>query len=197
MPQNWRKKWERLEAWRNRPLVSQLNLVSQLKPPSHSEGGSFLNAGSLSFFNAPGVISQHARAVASYPNFVPAATAFILQRAMALTFYSRGFWVSWFLGLLVSGFLALLVSRFLALLVFLVSWLLGLLVSGFLGCSVFASLGFWVSRFVTFGLSRLGFLCDPVGFTFPAFVFVLLRFRRFSVGAVIRSLVSTEFTLAE
>ena len=95
------------------------------------EGGSFLNARKWSFynavlfrsfFNAPGVISQRARAVTSCLNLVRAAAAFILQRAMVLTFCSPGFWVSWFLGLLVSGFLG-----------FWASWFLGFLVSGSLG----------------------------------------------------------------
>ena len=66
-----------------------------------------------SFLNAPGLLLL---------NFVRAAAAFILQRAMVLTFCSPGFWVSWFLGLLVSGFLG-----------FWVSWFLGFLVSGSLG----------------------------------------------------------------
>ena len=48
----------------------------------------------------------------------------------------------------VSGFLGLLVSGFLG---FLVSWFLGFLVSGFLA-------------FFAFGVSCLGFKCDPVGF---------------------------------
>ena len=83
------------------------------------EGGPFLNARKWSFynavlfrsfFNAPGVISQRARAVTSCLNLVRAAAAFILQRAMVLTFCSPGFWVSWFLGLLVSWFLGFLVS---------------------------------------------------------------------------------------
>ena len=99
------------------------------------EGGSFLNARKWSFynavfrsfFNAPGVITQRAGAVTSCLNFVRAATASILQRAMVLTFCSPGFWVSWFLGLLVSGFLGFWV---------LVSWFLGLLVSRFLGFSL-------------------------------------------------------------
>ena len=123
------------------------------------EGGSFINARKWSFynavfrsfFNAPEVISQRARAVASRLHFVRAAAPFILQRAMVLTFCSPGFWVSWFLGLLVSGFLGFSVSGslgffflFLGLLVyrflgFSVSWLLCLLVSGFLGS--------WVSCF--------------------------------------------------
>ena len=123
------------------------------------EGGSFLNARKWSFynavfrsfFNAPGVISQRARAVTSCLNLVRAAAAFILQRAMVLTFCSLS--VSWFLGFLVSRFLGFCVSWFLGFLVsgslgFWVSWFLGLLVSvffWFLGLLVSASLGFSVS----------------------------------------------------
>jgi len=100
------------------------------------EGGSFLNARKWSFynavfrsfFNAPGVISQRARAFTSCLNFVRAAAAFILQRAMVQTFCSPGFWVSGSLG-------------------FWVSWFSGLLVPWFLG--------FWVSWFLGFSLSLL------------------------------------------
>ena len=65
-------------------------------------------------FNARGVISQRARAVTSCLNFVLAAAALILQRAMVLTFCSPGFWVSWLLlaALGCSWFLALLLSCF-------------------------------------------------------------------------------------
>ena len=111
------------------------------------EGGSFLNARKWSFynavlrsfFNAPGVISQRARAFTLCLNFVCAAAAFILQRAIVLTFCSPGSWVSWFLGLLVSGFLGFLVSRSLG---FSVSGFLGFCVSWFLGFLVSGSLGF-------------------------------------------------------
>ena len=87
-----------------------------------------LQRGIRSFFNAPGVISQRTRAVTSCLNFVRAAAAFILQRAMVLTFCSPSFWVCWFLGLLVSGSLG-----------FWVSWFLGFWVSWFLGFLVFRS----------------------------------------------------------
>ena len=132
----------------------------EVKLKVYKEGGSFLNARKWSFynavfrsfFNAPGVISQRARAVTSRLYFVRAAAPFILQRAMVLTFCSPGFWVSWFLGLLVlvSGFLGFSVSGSLGLLVsaffgFWVSWFLGFLVSGFLGFCVSWFLGFLVS----------------------------------------------------
>ena len=65
--------------------------------------------------------------------------AFILQRAMVLSFCSPGFWGSWFLGLLVSGLLG-----------FWVSWFLGFLVSRSLGFCFFC---FWVSWFIGFSLS--------------------------------------------
>ena len=131
----------------------------KLRPPNLMEGGSFLNARKLlfynavfrSFFNAPGVISQRARAVTSHLNFVCAAAPFILQRTMVLIFCSPRFSVSWFLGLLVSGFLGFLVSGSLG---FSVSWFLGFCF--FFG---FWSLGFSVSRFVGFCVSWfLGFL---------------------------------------
>ena len=136
----------------------------------YREGGSFLNARKLSFynavfrsfFNAPGVISQRARLLLRvYVSFVRAAAAFILQRAMVLTFCSPGFWVSWFLGLLVSGFLGFLVSWFLGFLVsrlrLLVSGFLGFCVSWFLGFSLscFEFLGFWVSWFLGFSVFLL------------------------------------------
>ena len=134
----------------------------------YREGGSFLNARKLSFynavfrlfFNAQGVISQRARLLLRvYISFVRAAVAFILQPAMVLTFCSPGFWVSWFLGLLVSGFLGFLVSWFLGLLVsrlfgFSVSWLLRLLVSWLLRLLVSWFLGLLVSRFLVFLLSE-------------------------------------------
>ena len=144
--------------------------VRGVKPVVQLQGGSFhFSTRQGSFLNAPGVISQRARAVTSCLHFVRAAAAFILQRAMVLTFCSPGFWVSWFLGRFwnlvseslgfsVSWFLGLLVSRFLGFWVswflgFSVSWLLRLLVSGFLGLLVSASLGFWVSGSLGFCVS--------------------------------------------
>ena len=41
-----------------------------------------------------GVVFQRARAVTSCLNFIRAAAAFLLQRAMVLTFCCPGFWVS-------------------------------------------------------------------------------------------------------
>ena len=120
---------------------------------------SFYNAVFRLFFNAPGVISQRARLLLRvYISFVRAAVAFILQRAMVLTFCSPSFWVSWFLGLLVSGFLGFLVSWFLGLLVsrlfgFSVSWLLRLLVSWFLGLLVSRFLAFLLSEFLVWVLN--------------------------------------------
>ena len=138
----------------------------EVKLKVYKEGGSFLNARKWSFynavfrsfFNAPEVISQRARAVTSRLHFVRAAAPFILQRAMVLTFCSPGFLVSRFLGFSVSWFLGLLVSRFLG---FSVSGSLGFcffLVSGSLGFSVSLFLGFCVSWFLGFLVSgSLGF----------------------------------------
>ena len=119
---------EEMASWTHKHKVLQMWLPA--------EGGSFLNARKWSFynavfrsfFNAPGVISQRARAFTSCLNFVRAAAAFILQRAMVQTFCSPGFWVSGSLG-------------------FWVSWFSGLLVPWFLG--------FWVSWFLGFSLSLL------------------------------------------
>jgi len=126
----------------------------EVKLKVYKEGGSFLNARKWSFynavfrsfFNAPEVISQRARAVTSRLHFVRAAAPFILQRAMVLTFCSRGFLVSRFLGFSVSWFLGFWVSWFLFFFfVFWVSWFLGFLVSLFLGFCVSWFLGFLVS----------------------------------------------------
>ena len=126
----------------------------EVKLKVYKEGGSFLNARKWSFynavfrsfFNAPEVISQRARAVTSRLHFVRAAAPFILQRAMVLTFCSRGFLVSRFLGFSVSWFLGFWVSWFLFF--FLFSGSLGFSVSWFLCFLVSASLGFWVSWFL-------------------------------------------------
>ena len=106
------------------------------------------------FFNAPRVISQRARAVTPCLNFVRSfcnVPWFYLSVPPVsgvlglLVSWFLGFWVSWFLGFLVSPFLGLLVSVFFC---FWVSWFIG----------------FLVSRFLSFGVSCLGFKCDPVGF---------------------------------
>ena len=82
----------------------------------------FYNAVFRSFFNAPGVISQRARAVTSKfracSRCVHFATRhgsnFLFPRFLGfLVSGSLGFWVSWFLGLLVPRFLGFWVSWFL------------------------------------------------------------------------------------
>ena len=117
----------------------------------YMEGGSFLNARKWSFFNAPRVISQRARAVTPCLNFVRSfCNVPWFYLSVPPVSGVLGFWVSWFLGFLVSGSLG-----------FWVSWFLGLLVSVFF---VSGYLGLSVSRFLAFGVSCLGFKCDPVGF---------------------------------
>ena len=72
------------------------------------------------------------------------------------TRHGSHFLFHWFLGFLVSGSLG-----------FSVSWFLGSLASASLGFWVSWFLGLLVSRFLAFfafGVSCLGFKCDPVGF---------------------------------
>ena len=100
----------------------------------YMEGGSFLNARKWSFFNAPRVISQRARAVTPCLNFVRSfCNVPWFYLSVPPVSGVLGFWVSWFLGFLVSGSLG-----------FWVSWFLGLLVS------VFLFLGILVYRFLAF-----------------------------------------------
>ena len=117
------------------------------------EGGSFLNARKWSFynavfrsfFNAPRVISQRARAVTPCLNFVRSfCNVPWFYLSVPPVSGVLGFWVSWFLGFWVSWFLGFWVSWFLG---FWVSWFLFFL---FLGILVYRFLGFSLSCFRSF-----------------------------------------------